>query len=129
MAARGAGKKLARSLERNSEKRAPPAGAERRPHPQDQKNSVRDRDGIAPHRLKDRKVHGGGPRKSTRRSDLAFSNGDRLIDMTGLKLAVRVLPTASAARLLIMDEPDQMLMSEYCVKVGIWFKLLKKPMD
>ena len=51
-----------------------------------------------------------------------------MIDLTALKLAVRVLPLRSAARLLIMDEPDQRLMSAYCLKVGIWFKLLKKPM-
>ena len=46
--------------------------------------------------------------------------------MTALKLAVRVLPAGSAARLLVLEEPDRMLMSEYCVKVGIWFKLLKQ---
>lgn len=49
--------------------------------------------------------------------------------MAALKLAVRVLPAGSAARLLILEEPDQMPMSEYCVKIGMWFKLLRTAKD
>jgi hypothetical protein len=68
-------------------------------------------------------------KKRLRSRDLDFNTGDRLIDMTPLKLAVRVLPAGSAARLLILEEPDQVPMSEYCLKIGMWFRLLGNAKD
>lgn len=64
------------------------------------------------------------PRARDRKA-LDLDSGDRLIDLKPLKLAARVLPISSALRSLVLEEPDEIPMSEYCVKITVWFRLLR----
>jgi hypothetical protein len=68
------------------------------------------------------------PRKGARRAAAEdFNDGNRMVDLSPLKIAVRVLPVNSSVRMLVLDEPDLIPLQEFATKIQTWYKLMVNP--
>jgi hypothetical protein len=78
------------------------------------------------------RVPGGpaAPRKPARRLPAPEGNiGEPNIDLGPLKRVARQLPAGNLARELILQEADALPRGEYCVKVVVWFQLIRASGD